>query len=179
MSLGESRTEAASVSDVAAKVPTQALGVLTLTCPERPGIVQAVTSFLVKHDLDIVAHHQFDDSIRNHLYMRTAFAARRPGRRPVPHIGVRADGRRFLDGLRLLRRGEASAAGDGVETWSLPQRPNLPLASRDSRRRDCLSDLQPRGPATHGRGRKPTVPPHSGHARHQACSGGSPARAGR
>ncbi len=53
----------------------RALGVLTLTCPERPGIVQAVTSFLLDHDLDIIEHHQFDDSIRKVLFLRTAFAA--------------------------------------------------------------------------------------------------------
>ncbi len=50
-------------------------GVLTLTCPERPGIVQAVTSFLLEHGLDIVEHHQFDDSERETLFLRTAFAA--------------------------------------------------------------------------------------------------------
>ena len=27
-------------------------------CSERPGIVQAVTSFLLNHGLDIVEHHQ-------------------------------------------------------------------------------------------------------------------------
>jgi formyltetrahydrofolate deformylase len=50
-------------------------GVLTLTCSERPGIVQAVTSFLLTHGLDIVEHHQFDDSERQTLFLRTAFAA--------------------------------------------------------------------------------------------------------
>ena len=59
-------------------LPTQLRGVLTLTCPERPGIVQAVTSFLLHHDLDIVGHHQFDDSVRGVLFLRTAFAAQRP-----------------------------------------------------------------------------------------------------
>src|SRR6476660_2459287 len=53
-----------------------ALGVLTLTCPERPGIVQAVTSFLLEHDFNIVEHHQFDDSLREVLFLRTAFAAK-------------------------------------------------------------------------------------------------------
>jgi formyltetrahydrofolate deformylase len=52
--------------------------VLTLTCPERPGIVQAVTSFLLEHDFNIVEHHQFDDSLREVLFLRTAFAAKQP-----------------------------------------------------------------------------------------------------
>ena len=50
-------------------------GVLTLTCPERPGIVQAVTSFLLAQGLDIVEHHQFDDHVRHVLFLRTAFVA--------------------------------------------------------------------------------------------------------
>ena len=53
----------------------RSFGVLTLTCPERPGIVQAVTSFLLDHGLNIVEHHQFDDSDRDVLFLRTAFAA--------------------------------------------------------------------------------------------------------
>ena len=54
---------------------SRAFGALTLSCAERPGIVQAVTSFLLAHGLDIVEHHQFDDSIRQVLFLRTAFAA--------------------------------------------------------------------------------------------------------
>ena len=50
------------------------LGVLTLTCSEHRGIVQAVTSFLLAHGLDIVEHHQFDDNDRGALFLRTAFA---------------------------------------------------------------------------------------------------------
>jgi formyltetrahydrofolate deformylase len=73
----------AATEPTAAPIPyvsadARSLGVLTLTCPERPGIVQAVTSFLLKHGLDIVEHHQFDDSIREILFLRTAFAAEQP-----------------------------------------------------------------------------------------------------
>ncbi|GAB2835206.1 formyltetrahydrofolate deformylase [Lentzea nigeriaca] len=46
---------------------------LTLNCPERTGIVHAVTSFLVGHGCDIVEHQQFDDDVRNRLFLRTAF----------------------------------------------------------------------------------------------------------
>ena len=46
---------------------------LTLSCPERPGIVHAVTSFLFDHGCDIVEHQQFDDAIRGRLFLRTAF----------------------------------------------------------------------------------------------------------
>ncbi|MDX8029071.1 formyltetrahydrofolate deformylase [Lentzea sp. BCCO 10_0856] len=47
---------------------------LTLNCPERTGIVHAVTSFLVDHGCDIVEHQQFDDDERNRLFLRTAFS---------------------------------------------------------------------------------------------------------
>jgi formyltetrahydrofolate deformylase len=46
---------------------------LTLSCQERPGIVHAVSSFLFEHGCDIVEHQQFDDALRGHLFLRTAF----------------------------------------------------------------------------------------------------------
>ena len=48
--------------------------VLTLSCPQRPGIVHAVSSFLIEHGCDIVEHQQFDDAVRGQLFLRTAFA---------------------------------------------------------------------------------------------------------
>ncbi len=47
--------------------------VLTLACPERPGIVRAITAFLADRGFDIVEHQQFDDHISGKLYLRTAF----------------------------------------------------------------------------------------------------------
>jgi len=47
--------------------------VLTLRCPERPGIVHAVTAFLFAQGCDIVEHRQFDDPIRHALFLRTEF----------------------------------------------------------------------------------------------------------
>jgi formyltetrahydrofolate deformylase len=78
MSAIDSATEPVAVSIPYTRGDRTTFGVLTLTCPERPGIVQAVTSFLLKHDFDIVEHHQFDDSIREILFLRTAFAAKQP-----------------------------------------------------------------------------------------------------
>src|SRR3712207_526092 len=45
--------------------------ILTLSCPQRPGIVHAVTAFLFAHGCDIVEHQQFDDPIRDALFLRT------------------------------------------------------------------------------------------------------------
>jgi formyltetrahydrofolate deformylase len=50
---------------------------LTLSCPERPGIVHAVSAFLFEQGCDIVEHQQFDDSIRGSLFLRTAFVTAR------------------------------------------------------------------------------------------------------
>ena len=47
--------------------------IVTLSCPQRPGIVHAVTAFLFGHGCDIVEHQQFDDPIRGALFLRTEF----------------------------------------------------------------------------------------------------------
>lgn len=52
--------------------------VLTLACPERPGIVRAVTAFLADSGFDIVEHQQFDDHVSGNLYLRTAFTGGGP-----------------------------------------------------------------------------------------------------
>ena len=62
-------------------MPASAVGhagpdVLTLSCPQRPGLVNAVTSFIVHRGLDIVEHQQFDDRVRQRLFLRTALAGR-------------------------------------------------------------------------------------------------------
>ena len=76
MSAVDTATEPIAISAPrAAGNAARSFGVLTLTCPERPGIVQAVTSFLLDQGLNIVEHHQFDDSDRDVLFLRTAFAA--------------------------------------------------------------------------------------------------------
>lgn len=53
--------------------PGDAPYVLTLSCPERPGIVHAVTSFLDGGGFDILEHQQVDDHVSGTLFLRTAF----------------------------------------------------------------------------------------------------------
>ncbi|MFI2566325.1 formyltetrahydrofolate deformylase [Paenarthrobacter sp. NPDC018779] len=48
--------------------------VLTLSCVEQPGIMQAVTTFLFDRGFNIEEHQQFDDSLRQTLHLRTAFS---------------------------------------------------------------------------------------------------------
>lgn len=50
--------------------------VLTLDCAEAPGIVHAVTGFLLEHGYDIVDNQQFGDRCRGHFFMRLHVARR-------------------------------------------------------------------------------------------------------
>jgi formyltetrahydrofolate deformylase len=52
---------------------------LTLSCPNRTGIVRAVTGHLAEHGCDIVEHQQFDDAVRRRLFLRTQFAGEPAG----------------------------------------------------------------------------------------------------
>ncbi|KAF2267239.1 Formyltetrahydrofolate deformylase [Lojkania enalia] len=46
---------------------------LTLSCPDKPGIVHAVTGLLAKHNLNIVDLQQFSDPTSNTFFMRVHF----------------------------------------------------------------------------------------------------------
>ena len=47
--------------------------VLTLVCADRPGIVHAVSGFLVSHGGNIVESQQFSDQLEGRFFMRVAF----------------------------------------------------------------------------------------------------------
>src|ERR1700748_1002252 len=49
--------------------------VLTLSCPDRPGIVSAVSTFLAHNGQNILDAQQFRDVETNHFFMRVVFAA--------------------------------------------------------------------------------------------------------
>ena len=44
--------------------------VLILTCPDRPGVVHAVSGFLVRHGGNIVESQQFGDRLTGRFFMR-------------------------------------------------------------------------------------------------------------
>lgn len=67
---------------------TQLRCILTLSCPDRPGIVHAVSGFLVGHRGNILASQQFGDPDSGLFFMRVDFETPQPG---VP-IGVLNDG---------------------------------------------------------------------------------------
>ena len=55
--------------------PAGAEYVLILSCPDRPGIVHAVSGFLVEHGANIVESQQFGDRLTERFFMRIAFTA--------------------------------------------------------------------------------------------------------
>src|SRR5499425_302541 len=54
--------------------------VLTLSCPDGPGIVYAVSSFLVQHSANILASQQYGESPDGRFFMRVHFSVPPPGR---------------------------------------------------------------------------------------------------
>ena len=82
----ESRSpgSATAAAGAATAATRKAEFVLTLSCPDKPGIVRAVTTFLADRGFDIVEHKQFDDHVSGNLYLRTAFTAGAPADTDVP-----------------------------------------------------------------------------------------------
>src|ERR1700683_876933 len=59
--------------------------VLTLSCPDKPGIVYAVSSFLVQHSANIMASQQYGEPDDGLFFMRVHFSVPLPGR-PVAEL---------------------------------------------------------------------------------------------
>jgi formyltetrahydrofolate deformylase len=102
--------------------------VLTLACPDRPGIVYAVASFLVQHGCNILQSEQFDDDAGDYsgtFFMRVQFSALDP-----------------IQTLDRLRNGFTSVAESFSMRWHLVDAAEryrvLILVSRFGH---CLNDL--------------------------------------
>jgi formyltetrahydrofolate deformylase len=98
--------------------------VLTIFCPDRPGIVHAVTGFLVEHGGNILESQQFDDLEQDRFFMRVRFATAEA---------------RDIDGLRADFAAVADRFGMQWELWdaTAPYR-TLVLVSKFDH---CLNDL--------------------------------------
>ncbi|MEV7980212.1 formyltetrahydrofolate deformylase [Streptomyces sp. NPDC086519] len=99
--------------------------VLTLSCPDRAGLVHAVTGFLVGHRGNILESQQFDDRLQDRFFMRVHFE--------VPDGAV---------SLEELRTGFVPVAEEHRITWRLndastPTR-TLIMVSKFGH---CLNDL--------------------------------------
>ena len=79
--------QATSASDQAAAPDstTPDSYVLVLSCPDRPGIVHAVSGFLVERGGNIVESQQFGDRLTDRFFMRIDFTV--TGRAPPTRCG--------------------------------------------------------------------------------------------
>jgi formyltetrahydrofolate deformylase len=99
--------------------------VLTLSCPDKPGIVYAVASFLVQHSANILASQQYGESPGGRFFMRVQFS--------VPPRGVR---------LTELERGFSWVAEAFHMSWQLHDAAaRVRTLIMVSRLGHCLNDL--------------------------------------
>ena len=98
--------------------------VLSLSCPDTPGIVHAVAGFLLQHGCNISTSQQFDDASNDRFFMRVQATA------PLPLN---------LAGLRNAFRTTAEAFD---MTWTLSSTAARPkVLIMVSRFEHCLNDL--------------------------------------
>ena len=146
--------------------------VLTLDCPERLGLVHAVSGFLVDYGADIHgAHAVRRPAVRAFLH---AHALRRAERRGNIHRGAARGLRaRWPSSSACLAAGtdgpQAAGAGDGVQVRALPERPAVPLPDGGAAGGDRRRRLQPPGPQGAGGMAQHPVPPCAGHAGNKTC----------
>jgi formyltetrahydrofolate deformylase len=98
---------------------------LTLTCPERAGIVHAVAGFFVENGCNIVDNRQYSDRLRERLFMRVHIETAGPG------VG--------LDEMRVRFAPIGSTFDMQWELHSVDERPRLLLMV--SKFGHCLNDL--------------------------------------
>ncbi len=98
--------------------------VLVLTCPDRPGIVHAVSGFLVAHDGNIVESQQYGDPATGRWFMRIDFTT------------ARAE---TVESLRAAFAGVAARFDMDAQIWDAraPYRTILMV----SKHLHCLNDL--------------------------------------
>ena len=96
--------------------------VLTLSCPDRPGLVHAVSGYLFHRGGNILESQQFDDTDSGRFFMRIVFAVEAP--------------------LEALRAGFAPLAAQWEMQWTLRDRADkrrvMLLASKFDH---CLADV--------------------------------------
>ena len=102
--------------------------VLALDCPDRPGIVHAVTGFLVQRGGNIIESQQFGDPSNGRFFMRIDFA-----------VAGAESGRVTVEGLRADFAGVAQSFAMTFELWDAraPYRTLLMV----SKQLHCLNDL--------------------------------------
>jgi formyltetrahydrofolate deformylase len=110
--------------------------VLTLSCPDKPGIVYAVSSFLVQHSANILASQQYGESPGGRFFMRVHFS--------VPPLPEPPSGSPSPSGSPLadLERGFSWVAEAFHMAWQLHDRAaRVRTLIMVSRLGHCLNDL--------------------------------------
>jgi formyltetrahydrofolate deformylase len=111
--------------------------VLTLSCPDKPGIVYAVSSFLVQHSANILASQQYGESPDGRFFMRVHFCLPPPGQQPAADLRLAPDLR-----LAELERGFSWVAEAFHMAWQLHDRATrVRTVIMVSRLGHCLNDL--------------------------------------
>ena len=103
----------------------EATGILTIVCPDRPGLVAAVSGFIAGHNGNILDAQQFADRLERTFYMRVEFD---PGE------------------MDLTRRDISGAFGEVAKqfsmTWRLRFSDEVPVMGiMVSQQEHCLMDL--------------------------------------
>jgi formyltetrahydrofolate deformylase len=75
---------------------------LTLSCPNRPGIVAAVSTDIYRHGGDIREAQQFDDSVTNIFFMRIVIKLPDPAGFPALHKAMAEIARRYAMTWQLV-----------------------------------------------------------------------------
>ena len=91
--------------------------VLTLSCPDRPGIVHAVAGLLAEHGGNITESQQFGDPLSGLFFMRVQVTASTP--RDELEAAFAPVARALRDGLVARRR---RAGRSGRSSWARPPR---------------------------------------------------------
>lgn len=109
--------------------------ILTLSCPDRPGIVHAVTGFLATHNLNIVDSQQFGDSSSKKFFMRVHFAPSTTGISPSEAVPTPLN----ISELRTSFKDTAEKLSMDYELSSIAQKPRVLIMV--SKIGHCLNDL--------------------------------------
>lgn len=110
------------------KMVNQEEYILTISCPDRAGIVHAVTGFLAQHNLNIVDSQQFGDPTSKKFFMRVHFA---PIDNASPSINV--------DQLRTSFEEVSKPMAMDFDLSSTSQKPRVLIMV--SKIGHCLNDL--------------------------------------
>ncbi|MFA5123268.1 formyltetrahydrofolate deformylase [Zavarzinia sp.] len=99
--------------------------ILTLSCPDRPGIVARVSTYLFENGGNILEAHQFDDTETGRFFMRVVFAL----------VGEGAT-------IEGFRKGFAAIAADFAMDWTLrPKGERRKVMILVSNSDHCLADI--------------------------------------